>query len=268
MLGRYLRFALLLPALMMTSPFAGDGSSGPHMYFDSDADRRMARAVASGDIATIRSLVGNGVVSPIAVGRDATSWLVIAVAARQKRSLDVLLELGAMDDPKGRIAGQALYAATIQQDLYWLRRLHAAGADLNNRGGGELLLAVAMNTGRRATLEYYLTHGADLEQRTTSGGTVVLAAADLERFDLVNEFLDRGASPWVMDSFGATLGYAAEEPARSASWIRGSAMDSQRETVLRRLHVLGFPDPAPTPDEGFALRERGSWPPPGSPPRR
>jgi uncharacterized protein len=225
----------------------------------------MARAVADGEVAAIRQLLESGEVDPLTVGREATSWLSIAIAARQKGSLDTLLERGALGDPKGKIAGQALYAATLLDDLYWLKRLHAAGADLNNYGGGDLLLEVAMNTRNREMLDFYLEHGADVNMRSNVGGSVALSAADLRRFDLANEFLDRGASPWVMDSFGTTLGYSAEEAASVPAWDRRSPMNKERVLLLERLHAIGFPNPAPTPDEGHALREAKKWPPPNAP---
>ncbi|HYO67327.1 MAG TPA: hypothetical protein VEU33_14720, partial [Archangium sp.] len=102
--------------------------SGPDSYFEKPTDKQMARAVADGDVETLRRLLESGEVDPLTVGSDATNWLTIAVAARQKGSLDTLLERGALGDPKGKIAGQALYAATLLDDLYWLKRLHAAGA--------------------------------------------------------------------------------------------------------------------------------------------
>jgi uncharacterized protein len=225
----------------------------------------MARAVAEGDVETIARLLETGEVEPLTVGRDATSWLVIAVAARQKKSLDTLLGLGALGEPKGKIAGQALYAATVLDDLYWLKRLHAAGADLNNYGGGDLLLEVAVDTRNRETLDYYLEHGANLNMPSSVGGSVALSSAQARRFDLVNEFLDRGASPWVMDSFGTTLGFTAERAATVPTWDHRSQMNKERVLVLERLRAVGFPVPAPTPDEGHALREAGKWPPPNAP---
>ncbi len=261
----WLAWAAMLSLFGGCSRQGGATVSGPESYFEKPTDREMARAVADGDVATIRRLLESGEVDPLAVGRDATNWVTIAVAARQKGSLDTLLERGALGDPKGKIAGQAMYAATLLDDLYWLKRLHAAGADLNNYGGGDLLLEVAMNTRNRETLDYYLEHGADLNMRSNVGGSVTLSAADLRRFDLVNEFLDRGASPWVMDSMGTTLGYSAEEAASVPAWDRRSPMNKERVLVLERLHAIGFPNPAPTPDQGHALREARKWPPLGVP---
>ncbi|WNG41388.1 hypothetical protein F0U61_52630 [Archangium violaceum] len=239
--------------------------SGPDSYFDKPADKQMARAVAEGDVPTIERLLETGEVEPLTVGRDATSWLSIAVAARQKKSLETLLAHGALGDPKGKIAGQALYAATVLDDLYWLERLHAAGADLNNYGGGDLLLEVAVDTRNRKTLDFYLEHGARLDMPSSVGGSVALSTAQARRFDLVNEFLDRGASPWVMDSFGTTLGFTAERAGSVPAWDHRSPMNKERLLLLERLHAIGFPKPAPTPDEGHALREAGKWPPPNAP---
>lgn len=239
--------------------------SGPDVYFDKPADKQMARAIADGDVATIEQLFASGEVDPLTVGRDATNWLSLAVAARQKAALETLLAHGALGDPKGKIAGQALYTATVLDDLYWLKRLHEAGADLNNRGGGDLLLVIAVDTRNRETLDFYLEHGAKLDMPTSMGGTVTLSSAQARRFDLVNEFLDRGASPWVMDSFGSTLGFMAERAGRVPTWDHRSAMNKERLLVLERLHAIGFPNPAPTPDEAHALRQAGKWPPPDAP---
>lgn len=238
-------------------------SPGPDMYFDAEADKRMARAVAAGELTTIRSLIMTGAVSPVQVGRDATGWLVIAIAARQKQALDALLELGALGPPKGKIAGQALYAATLLDDIYWLKRLKTAGADLNNYGGGDLLLEVAIDTRSERVLQFYLDNGADLDSPTTTRGSVALSAAQARRFDMVNRLLDLGASPWVMDALGATLGLAAERAARVPAWDARSDMERERRRLLDRLHAIGFPQPAPTADEGHELRRAASWPPHG-----
>jgi uncharacterized protein len=240
---------------------------GPDHYFDKPADKQMALAIADGDIRTIERLIKAGEVNPLAVGRDATNWLTIAILARQKKALDKLLELGALGDPKGKIAGQALYNATLVGtatpfgDLYWVRRLREAGADLNNYGGGDLLLEVAVDTRNPKMLDFYLENGADINMPSNVGGSVALGAAETRRFDLVNEFLDRGASPWVMDAMGATLGFIAERAGKVPAWDHQSQMNRERVRLLQRLHAIGFPNPAPTPDEGHALRQAGKWPP-------
>lgn len=261
----WLAWAAMLSLFGGCSRQGGATVSGPDSYFEKPADKQMAWAVAEGDTQSIRRLIESGEVDPLTVGSDATNWLTIAVAARQKGSLDTLLELGALGDPKGKIAGQALYTATLLDDLYWLKRLHAAGADLDNYGGGKLLLEVAVNTRNRQALDFYLENGANLDMRSSVGGSVTLSTAQVRRFDLVNEFLDRGASPWVMDSLGSTLGFTAERAGRVPAWDHRSPMNQERLLLLERLHAIGFPNPAPTAVEGRALREAGKWPPPNAP---
>lgn len=239
--------------------------AGPNDYFDAPQDKRMALAIAKGDTATVEQLLDSEAVDPQKVGRDATSWLIVAIAAAQKESLETLLRHDALGNPNGPIAGQALYSATLLDDLYWLKRLHKAGANLNNYGGGDLLLVAAMNTRNEETLDFYLQHKADLNMPTNLKGSVALSAARVQRFDLVNKFLDLNASPWVMDSLGSTLGYAAEKVAKLPSWNRESEMERERLLLLARLHAIGFPQPAPTPDQGDQLRKAHRWPPAKAP---
>lgn len=239
--------------------------TGPDDYFDRPPDKRMARAIADGDVATAEQLIRNGQVQPLTVGRDQINWLIIAIISQQRGGIEKLLQLGALGPPRGPIAGQALYTATIQDDLVWLKQLHAAGADLNNYGGGDLLLATAMNTQNRATLDFYLAHGADINMPTNVEGSVALTAAIEHHFDLANELLDRGASPWIMDKLGTTLGYAAEHAAQVPSWDQRSQMNRERLVLLQRLHAIGLADPAPSPDQGCALRTKGAWPPANAP---
>jgi hypothetical protein len=258
--GRLSR-ALLLTILGFLGHAGAASASGPDMYFDSPADKRMALAVAAGDIETMTALLSSKAVDPLKIGRKATSWVEIAVIADQPRAFETLVRWGALGPAKGKIAGQAMYSATVKGSLRWLERLHRAGASLDNYGGGELLIATALFTRNEAVLDFYIRNGADLDMKTTSGGTVALAAADTDRFDMALRFLELGASPWAMDSFGATLGFIAEEAGASPSWDHRSGMNRDRLAVLKRLHEAGFPQPAPNPDEAHALRQKKQWPP-------
>ncbi|WP_243370225.1 hypothetical protein [Microvirga solisilvae] len=241
---------------------AGSASaSGPDMYFDAPADKQMAVAVASGDLATMTSLLSSKAVDPLTMGRKTTSWIEIAVIADQRAAFDTLVKWGALGEPKGKIAGQAMYSATIKGSIRWLERLHKAGASLDNFGGGDLLIVQALDTRNDAVLDFYIRNGADLNMPAMAGGSVALSAAMTRRFDMVLKFLDLGSSPWVMDSLGSTLGSIAERAARVPAWDHSSRMNQHRLELLQRLHAIGFPDPAPTAEEGRALRQKKQWPP-------
>lgn len=236
-------------------------AAGPDMYFDSPADKQMAIAVASGDIATMTAILSSKAVEPQAIGRKVTSWIEIAVIADQRRAFDTLVTWDALGPAKGKIAGQAMYSATVKGSIRWLERLKAAGASLDNYGGGDLLIIQALDTRNEAVLDFYIRNGADLNMPSQTGGSIALSAAMTRRFDMALKFLDLGASPWVMDSLGSTLGSIAERAARVPAWDHSSRMNQHRLELLRRLHAIGFPDPAPTAEEGLALRQKKQWPP-------
>ncbi len=253
--------ALLFTLLGLFGYPASASAAGPDMYFDAPADKQMALAVASGDIEKMNALLSSKAVDPQAIGRKVTSWVEIAVIADQRAAFDTLVKWNALGPPKGRIAGQAMYSATIKGSIRWLERLKAAGASLDNHGGGDLLIIQALDTRNGAVLDFYIRNGADLDMPSQTGGSVALSATMTRRFDMVLKFLDLGASPWVMDSLGSTLGSIAERAARVPAWDHSSRMNQYRLELLRRLHAIGFPDPAPTADEGHALRQKKQWPP-------
>lgn len=237
---------------------------GPENDFERPQDMAMAKAVASGDLVQIERALSDGTVDPAARGKNGANWLSIAIVFRQKSALELLLRLKVLTDPKGENAGTALYSATMLDDLSWLKALVHAGADLNNFGGGDLLLVRAMDTRNEQTLKFYLEHGADIHRPTLLGGNIALAAADVHRFDVANQFLDRGVDPWVMDKLGGTLGWAAEDAGTVPAWNANSPMEAERRHLLNRLKAIGFPHPAPRPKDAKLLRSKGLWPPAGT----
>lgn len=237
--------------------------SGLDDYFDLPEDKKMALAVSQGDVSAIRRMISRGEVSPHKIGRRNMNWVSIAVLTRQKKALDALLELGALGDSKGKIAGSSMYHATIIDDgLPYLERLHRAGADLNQVSSGELLIVTALFTGDPVKLQFYIDKGADISASGPGRESPAYSAAMVNNFAAVNMFLDLGADPWTMAADGATLGLVAEEQASVPAMVPGSPNDQERLKLLARLHAIGFPNPAPTPQEGRAMLEAGTWPPP------
>jgi ankyrin repeat protein len=233
----------------------------PEDYFDTPADREMAAAVARGDSESVDRLIVSGAVDPLSTGRRSMTWLAIAIAAEQSTVFEQLLEHGALGPGDGPVAGTAMYTAILKGGARWLRRLLNAGASPDGRGGGDRLLVIAMQAENDEAFDALLQAGADPDAETKLGGNAALSAAYLERFDLANRLLDAGASPWVMDDLGATLGFVAEDSASTPGWVQGSPSDAARRRLLRRLQTVGFPSPAPTPPVGRNLRETGAWPP-------
>ena len=237
--------------------------SGPDAYFDEPELKRLAIAVAEGKSSKIKLILSQGTVAPSALGRDGTTLLTIAILSNQREAFEMLLKAGAIGEPTGKTAGESMYTATLADSDYWLKRLIESGADLNNFGGGNLLIVQAMKSRLPGRLQIYLDSGANLEATTNLGGTIALESARIGRFDVTNLLLDRGASIWAIDKIGTTIGYRAEAAAKVPTWDVKKPMEKQRHLLVEKLMSAGFPQPAPTLDEAINLKQEGNWPPIG-----
>lgn len=240
------------------------GCNGANMskpIFDRADDNEMARAVSTGDLSKARGLIDSGRVDPLTIGRERSGWLAIAVASEEWEMMEYLLSAGALGPADGPLAGQAMYFATTRDDPKWLERLRRAGASLDNRGGGELLVQVAANTKNPAILDYYIEQGADLSGVNTLHDPVIVACAMSGNYPAVQRLLDAGVSAWSSSADGTTIGFWLERVASRRAWDRTSTAERERQAIIARLRAAGVPHPPPSPDEVKALREAGRWPP-------
>ena len=234
---------------------------GPEEYFDSPAAKKIAAAITAGEAGRVKTLLTTTDVKPDLLGKNGLTFLSIAILSKRKDVFETLIESGSIGDPAGKSAGHSMYNATMVKNDYWLKRLHESGASLDNSGGGNRLIVQAMNSGIKGRLDYYLDNGANVDGKSNLGGTAALVAARNHHFDIVNHLLDHGASIWVMDDLGHTIGYHVEAVAKLPTWKVGGPHDKQRIKVLDRLKTAGYPFPAPAPKEGVALKNNLQWPP-------
>lgn len=233
--------------------------ASPSDSFDDLAEKQMAKAVASGDVGTVRDLLASKQVSPTASGRNGLGWLQLAIITEHHEVLDVLLQAGALGDPAGKTTGHAMYQATVADDPYWLKTLHEAGASLDNRGGGELLLLSAARSKLPGRLEYFIKNGADLDAETLMGDTAAVSSATTGNYPAVLTLLDAGASPWTVSPRGHTIGFWLERRASKPAWNPESAAAAQRTQVIAKLKELGVPHPPPAPEEVLTRKQAGQW---------
>lgn len=235
--------------------------ASPSDYFDSQAEKRVADAVAAGDLDTVRAGLSGGQVAPDAAGRENLGFLQIAIEADQRAVFDLLIEAGAVGNPKAAATGHAMYQATVDSDDYYLRRLHEAGASLDNKGAGELLLLSAGRSQIPGRLEYYIQNGADLDGKTNFGGTAALSLATTADYDGVLALLDAGASPWATTPNGQTIGFWLERVASKPAWKPRPETIAKRERIVAKLRAAGVPYPPPPPAQVKSQIEQGAWGP-------
>lgn len=233
--------------------------ASPSDYFDTQAEKRMADAVAKGDLATARGLLSSGQVAPDMVGRDELGLLQIAIEADQRAMFDLLVEAGAVGNPKAAATGHAMYHATVDSDDYYLKRLHGAGASLDNFGAGELLLLSAGRSKIPGRLDYYIRNGADLDAQTNFGGTAALSFATTTDYEELLALLAAGASPWATTPNGQTIGFWLERTASKPAWKPRPETVARRDRIVETLRSAGVPHPPPPPVEVKRKLEQGNW---------
>ena len=235
--------------------------ASPSDYFDTQAEKRMADAVAKGDLTTARALLSSGEVAPDTVGRDELGLLQIAIEADQRAVFDLLIETGAVGNPKAAATGHAMYQATVDSNDYYLTRLHQAGASLDNFGAGELLLLSAGRSQIPGRMDYYIRNGADLDAKTNFGGTAALSLATTTDYRDVLTLLDAGASPWAATPNGQTIGFWLERAKTKPAWKPRPETIAARDKIIEKLRAAGVPHPPPPPIEVKRRLEEGSWGP-------
>lgn len=233
--------------------------AGPDDYFDTEAAKRMAVLVARDDAAAATAMIGGGKVGAFEIGDQTQSWLSIAIQAGAKATFVTLLREYGLRGASREAVGQALYHAVVADDDYWLQALHAAGADLNNHGGGDLLLMIAARTRIPERLEFFIANGADLEAKTTFGDTAALMLSVTASYPQLIRLLEAGASPWAASSQGRTIGYWLEKKAENPVWDFESETEAQRQRVIDMLVAAGVPHPPPAPEEILRLIDAGEW---------
>ncbi len=233
--------------------------ASPSDNFDGPAEKKMAEAIVSGDVAAVREGFASGGVSLAASGRNGLGWLQLAIQASQRPAFDALLTAGAIGDPKSVTTGHAMYEATVADDSSWLKALHTAGASLDNRGGGELLLLSAARSKLPGRLAYFIENGADLEAATLSGDTALISTAKTGNYPAALDLLEAGASPWASSPRGHTIGFWLERTAGKPAWDVTSEAEQQRQQIIAILLSRGVPHPPPSPDEVLELQKSGDW---------
>jgi len=123
----------------------------------------LADAAARGDVAAVRSLIGQG--SDINATRvDGTTALHAAVHADRLDIAELLLRAGANAGARDRYGVTPLYLACVNGNAEMIRRLLDAGVDPNTTDpGGETALMTATRTGAVAALRLLLERGAGVD---------------------------------------------------------------------------------------------------------
>jgi ankyrin repeat protein len=148
------RVVLAVAVLLAVAPAGASAAAVP-----------LADAAERGDVAAVRSLLGNG--SDVNATRvDGATALHAAVHADRLEIAELLLKAGANPDARDRYGVTPLYLASVNGNAAMIGRLLDAGVDPNTTDpGGETALMTAARTGAVAPVRLLLDRGARVDAR-------------------------------------------------------------------------------------------------------
>jgi ankyrin repeat protein len=200
-------YVLLLLLIVSSSAACSDSKSvRAKQAFSDPAAARVAEAVASGDTASVDTLIKSGA-SPDAIGDQGVSLLQWAMLNQNKPGFDALLAAGADPAHADESGDTVMHYAAKANDAWYLDVLLAHDVDLNMRNpvSGATPMMSAMIGERDAQFHKLLAAGADPNLANLSGDTSLHVAAEINAGQLVLDLLDTRADPTILNKQHVTF---------------------------------------------------------------
>ena len=250
-------FALVLAITAMgCAPEKGQTmSSITEAEFPDPTLRRAAQLVEEGSVKEAIRLAEKVPDGINAIGPEDDTLLIVAIKTGNSASIEALLAAGANPNIPEKRSPIAVAASTAKIDA--VQALLSRGANPNGTSNQQSALWRAANNNRKDVVDLLLTHHASIDQVDGDEFTPALAAAQVDRYRMVEYLLDRGANPFVASSHGLTIGYWISKSNIPANSDEGRA----RSAVLAKLREGGFPWPPPSLAEVVSAKAAHRWPP-------
>ncbi|MES2625814.1 MAG: ankyrin repeat domain-containing protein [Pseudomonadota bacterium] len=158
------------------------------------ANNALADAASSGDLATVKSLLGQGIAVDSTL-IDGSTALHGAVMQNRLDVVQALLKSGASATTANRYGVTPLYLAALNGSAEIAAELIGSGSDPNAlTPTGETILMIAARTGTPEVLKLLLDAGADIEAREAQfSQTALMLAVRENNVDAISLLIARGA---------------------------------------------------------------------------
>ena len=206
--SRKFRFALLPAAWLAGALASSVMAQTPPSDHDLGVYAGLHAAAATGDVATIEQLVGDGEKPNLQDSRSRTP-LIVAAFRRQHAAVETLLRLGANPNARDSDGYDALTIAAVNNDVDTLKAVLAGGGDARaviGRDKGSALISAAQ-LGFVDIVRALIDGKADIDHVNARGWSplitaVVLGNGDRAHTDVVEALVGAGADGDIKDSLG------------------------------------------------------------------
>ena len=220
----------------------------PEMYFSGN-DLRIAQSIYAGDTTLVQQIPNSEVNK---INDKGICFLIYSIYVYNERAMEILLEKGAdpniycevrpnLKEAQENITPIGIAAAGKRNQSY-LKILLRYGANPNDNRSNRLALDEAVMRNDRQMVDLLLENGANVNIQTRlAKSTVVVTAAHILDYDMVNHLLDRGANPMLRDIDGSCLAYTVQFEIKTQV-ERGRGTEKYKKTLLdlkKRLEGMG-----------------------------
>jgi len=185
---------------------ADSRKADPDKIFPDPKVALLAKAVAAGDAAAVRTLIAEGA-DPNGTGDRDVTLLEWSLLQQSPRGMAALLDGGADAARPGVGGATVLHMAAMANDVVYLRTLLDHGADANAAHGktGEAPLAAALMNPDDAAFDLLLARHADPNRGDRLGNTPLHVAAEVHKPECVLRLLEAGADAAHRNARGDTF---------------------------------------------------------------
>lgn len=243
---------------MITSAFAAPAFElkKPHSYFSDEKVLALLDATISGDSSKARQLVREGA-NPNAEGPSSSvsriRLLHYAIAAGNSGAADMLMTLGADSTLDTKGAGSAaIFAITLDDVDMLVHILQARPYSSITRETAKSMLFQTVYLPRPRCLKVLLKHGFPIDFKNDAGYTILMAAIDVQDYDLAEALLNQGASVKIDTPSGMTPAYSVQF--NLSKYVAGSSTHTKLIRLKTLMEQKGAVFPAMSPKEVRTLR--------------
>ena len=216
--------------------------------FPDEQERALAKAAGRGRVKKIDALVAQGV-DVNARGTSNATPLYWALKKRNLKGLTRLLELGADPNIMYDDGGSVMHWAASYRKYPLLKAVleHNGDPNLVSSGGSNetplfgFVIGMIPKPDDMACLNLLVEHGADVNARGFKGSTPAMSAANLGRYDLVQELIKQGADYRLKrDNGDSLLDIIASDRGK---YIPGSRQEKVLNELIEWLQQRGISIP-------------------------
>jgi|GEM_PF-1291040 len=176
-------------------------------YFLDKKVLALANAAARGRTSDIATLLSDAV-DVNARGANGVTPLIWTLVKQNKKGFEFLLQHGANPNLQMVDGKSALSYAAMHEDSWYLETALKYGGDpnlVNTLDNNSTPLVYSILAYRPSNIGILIQAGANLQLRDSEGGTPLIMAAAVNRYDVVYKMLDAGADPTIKTNYGTTI---------------------------------------------------------------